>query len=198
MSTISDYELSRKYFFYHKDGLLDIFIGLGLLLAGATWWAEMVWMAGSWIAIFLPIWITARKSITYRRGTDVEQLAKGNFRFTLVLISMIGFLLLGLLVTFGFFLGFEQVPTYRIFLDTYLNLLIGAGISIILLISAASMHLPRFFAYVALTLAIFVGTWLLDWPFWIPLIVSGGLITLVGLMTLIRFLNEHPPVTKGV
>jgi hypothetical protein len=192
MSTISDYELSRKYFFYHKDGLLDIFIGLGILLAGAALWAEMAWMGGVWIAIFLPIWISARKSITYRRSTDIDPQEERNTRFALAMAGLMGLLLLGVLVGLAFGMGFERMPSFRAFLDVYIHLVFGVGIALFLLFSAAIMRLPRFYAYAVLTLAIFAIGQPLAWPFWISMVVAGGLISLCGLFVLGHFLQAHP------
>jgi hypothetical protein len=192
MSTAMDYELSRKYFLFHKDGLLDIFIGLGVLLTGAALWAEMVWMAGVWVAIFVPLWISARKSITYRRGTDVQPSGQGNFRFALVMSAALGVLLLGVMVALTFFAGFERLPAFRSFLDAYIHLLVGLGLAGFLAVTAAIMHLPRFYAYAALALAVFSIGHLAGWLFWMSLTLAGGLICLGGIVILGRFLQAHP------
>ena len=192
MSTTSDFELSRKYFFYHKDGLLDFFIGLGVLLAGAAMWAEMFWMAGSWIAIFLPLWISGRKQITYRRANDLQLSAGANPRFGLAISGLIGLLVLGVLSSIAFLFGIDNMPTFRSFLDTYIHLMVGTGIALLLAFSAIVMRLPRFYAYAVLTLAVFAAGHLFAWPFWYGMMLAGGLIGLAGIVILMRFLQTHP------
>ena len=185
-------EMSEKYFFYHKDGLLDIFVGLGILMAGLSMWAGMVWMAGAWVAIFLPLWISARKSITYRRAADVDALPVRNSRYLMVVAVGVGLVLVGALVLAVFSLGFANLPSLRAWLAEYIHLAVGLGIALVLMITAGVMRIARFALYAGLVLGIFaVGQWL-GWVFWVGMSVSGGLMALLGIAVLIRFMREHP------
>ena len=67
MSAQSQNYNSSKYVIFHKDGLLDTFFGLYLIIAGTAMANELTFLSGVWVAIFIPLWISARKSITMRR-----------------------------------------------------------------------------------------------------------------------------------
>ena len=111
-------EDNRKYFFYHQDGLLDILIGLLMLMAGASLLGGMFWMIGAWVAIFVPLWISARRSITYPRVPEPEVSPDQNFYYPLIFAVLIGLLLLSLTVGVAFFIGFDRLPTFRNFLGS--------------------------------------------------------------------------------
>ncbi len=192
MSTISQEELSRKYYFYHHDGLLDIFIGLGVLLAGAGFLAGMPWMGGIWAAIMLPVWASARKAVTYRRAGDVQPRRGERARMWLLMSVLVGVLALGVLTSSVFVLGSGSQPALCAFLDSYFNLALGAGLAICPLLIAAILGLPRYYAYALLTLAVFAAGQPLDWPFWIGLVAVGGSMTLAGCGVLARFIQTHP------
>ena len=55
---------------FYKDGLLDLFIGIGLALAGAWMFTERVWMMGVYPAIMLPVWQETRKKTLARLGVQ--------------------------------------------------------------------------------------------------------------------------------
>ena len=40
-------ETGGRYAKFQRDGLLDIFVGMGILFAGLFLWSEMVWMAAN-------------------------------------------------------------------------------------------------------------------------------------------------------
>jgi len=192
MSILTNDELSNKYFFYHKDGLLDIFIGLGILMAGATLWAGMPWMAGAWLAIFVPLWISIRKSVTYPRVAEDEVQTGSKPQIVFVLSVLAGLLVLGVFTGIAFLLGFERFSAFRAFLDTYIHLLMGLGLAVFLTGTAAIMRVPRFFVYALLTLMVFGIGQVTGWLFWMSMSLVGGLISLAGLAVLGRFLRAHP------
>ena len=192
MTTTSDVELGQKYFFYHQDGLLDIFIGLGILMAGLSLWADMFWMTGAWVAIFLPMWIAARRSITYRRAVDEQPLHAQHTRYPVVIAVLVGLVLMGVLVWAVFSLGSENMPALRTWLSTYIHLVIGLGIALFLIITAAVMRIPRFTIYAGLVGVVFAAGQGLGWVFWVSMSASGGLMALLGAAVLSRFVSRHP------
>jgi MFS family permease len=196
MTTTTEDELSRKYFFYHQDGLLDIFIGLGILMAGLSFWAGMFWMAGAWVAILMPTWIAARKSITYRRAVDEDPQLEQNNRYPLVMAVLVGLVLMGVLVGVVFTLGSENLPSLRTWLSSYIHLVIGLGIALFLMITAAVMRIPRFTIYAGLVAAVFAAGQWLGWVFWMSMSLSGGLMALLGIAVLIRFILQHPLISE--
>lgn len=181
---------NRKYMLYHQDGLLDIFVGLVIVLAGASLLGEMFWMTGAWVAIFAPLWISARRSITYPRVPEPEAVPTQNFTYLLIFLLLIGVLVLSLTVGLTFMVGFERVPALRAFLDSNLLLVLGAGQAAMLLIPAIFMRVHRFYAYAALTLAVYALAQLLGWAFWTATILAGVVMALCGMLVLLRFLQK--------
>ena len=60
--------LERKaYLSYHEDGILDLFIGFNILLFGLWILADMVYLAGAFVAISTPIYTQMKKQITIPR-----------------------------------------------------------------------------------------------------------------------------------
>ena len=196
MTATSERDLNQKYFFYHQDGLLDIFIGLGILMAGLSLWAGMFWMAGAWVAIFLPMWIAARKSITYRRAVEELPLPEEHNRYPVVVAVLIGLVLMGVLVGVVFSFGAANLPSLRTWLSSYIHLVIGLGIALFLIVTAAVMRIPRFTIHAGLVVAVFAAGQWLGWVFWVSMSVSGGLVTLLGAAVLIRFFSRHPLISE--
>jgi len=52
---------------YVDDGILDIFAGMLALFAGLLFFAEMFWMAGVYVAIFLPVVWSMKEKVTMPR-----------------------------------------------------------------------------------------------------------------------------------
>ena len=50
-----DPKLRKVYMSYHNDGVLDVFIGWCIFLAGLMLFTEMVWMVGVYAAIMAPM-----------------------------------------------------------------------------------------------------------------------------------------------
>jgi hypothetical protein len=185
-------EHSRKYIFYHQDGLLDIFAGLWILLAGTAMLADMFWMSGIWVVIFVPLWQSARSSITYPRVPAPEALPSQARQSALAISVLIGLLLLSLLAGLAFFIGFERLPAFRTFLGNTILIVLGTGMALMLLVPAIFIQIRRYYAYAVLALAVFILGQLLGWAFWTAMIVTGSLLTLIGLGLLLRFLRTHP------
>ena len=54
-------KLRTLYMTYQNDGVLDVFIGWCIFLAGLMLFTEMFWMAGVYVAIFAPQSGTSRR-----------------------------------------------------------------------------------------------------------------------------------------
>ena len=95
---------------FHGDGLLDIFLGTGVLIATAAMLAEMPWLAGIFPATFVPIWRDARKKMTTPRLIRYA-IPTGSGRRAMMLISgvtLAGVISLGLGVVAAA-IGFQTV-----------------------------------------------------------------------------------------
>ena len=52
---------------YHKDGIIDIGLGFVIILFGITILFDLFWLGGLGVVFFLPIYTSAKKSITNPR-----------------------------------------------------------------------------------------------------------------------------------
>ena len=119
-----------------------------------------------------------------------------NSRYFMAMAVGVGLVLVGALVLVVFSLGFANLPSLRAWLAEYIHLAVGLGIALVLMITAGVMRIARFALYAGLVLGVFaVGQWL-GWVFWVGMSVSGGLMALLGIVVLIRFIREHP-LTAG-
>ena len=76
-----------------KDGLVDIFIGLGIIFAGVLIWTEVVWMIAVFIPAFLPSFQAVHKRVIEPRigkfitNSNQYQI---NLKITLYVLLLIG------------------------------------------------------------------------------------------------------------
>ena len=188
----SQLDRNSRYFLYHKDGLLDTFIGFYLLIAGGAVAASMTFLSGGWIAIMVPLWISARKSITMRR-VPAHSLPKGTSGRAAAFISvMMGVFALGIAAALVFTNGLDRIPGLRGFLSEYIHLSIGAGISVLLLILAGVLSTGRLALYALAAAAIFLVAHAFAWPFWISMMALGSLMAGCGLIVLTSFIRNNP------
>ena len=62
-----DERLRRLYMSYIDDGILDMFVGFIALFAGLLMFTDMLWMAGVYVAIFLPTVWSIKEKVTMPR-----------------------------------------------------------------------------------------------------------------------------------
>jgi len=186
----------QAYMTYHEDGLLDLLIGLAVLLGGLYMLVDLdIPLGGVWVVLWLPIWLSARKTITSRRLPNVEvpnEQYVGLMRaavfvvFTLVLLVFAGSLLL---------LGHSSglVPSWFVSgLREHLTLVLGLIGAFVMTIAGWLSGLNRLFAYALLTALGFAGTYWLQAPAGLAVAVAGGVVMIWGFVMLSRFVRSHP------
>ena len=57
----------KAYFSYHNDGIIDILIGFVILLFGIGMATDMAYLAAISASVGVPIWLAAKKYVTYPR-----------------------------------------------------------------------------------------------------------------------------------
>jgi hypothetical protein len=183
------------YLHDHRDGLVDVFAGIILLVMGFWMMTEMFWMGAIMVPLMIPVWRDAKKRITAPRLSHLELTAAGAKRrnATLLMMLVLGFLALLLgLVLFMLLVGGSEMSWLSQWLSSYFGLVIGViGASLLAAVGALN-GLRRFYIYAALTLAIFPAMTFIKFHVGIALIVLGGLIFLSGLIILVRFINDYP------
>lgn len=186
----------RAYMRYHEDGLLDLLVGLGILLAGLTMLVDLDFpLAALWVVVWVPIWMSGKKSITARRLPDVEvpkEHLAGMMRAGVFIVLMLVLALLaGMVVLWGRATG--SVPAgFLEGLREYLMVVLGVTGAFVMGVAAWLSGLGRLYAYAVLTAVAFVGGYLLNAPIALVVTVVASIITLWGGVMLVRFVRKYP------
>ncbi|UCH10544.1 MAG: hypothetical protein JSU61_01215 [Fidelibacterota bacterium] len=194
--------LERKaYLSYHQDGLLDIGLGLFILAIGIGMATGMAWMAGILAATGISVYAGAKRAITIPRAGRVqfspERVRKekkeksffvGFFTVSAILGLMMFVLVTGIIR--GEFGGSSGI------LARGLEAFIMAPLGLVGAVGLAALgywkQINRYYYYaVLLMLAVSMGP-LLDVPHPVYVSVPGGVIALVGLVMLVRFVKVYP------
>jgi hypothetical protein len=184
--------IQRKvYMTFFEDGVWDIFLGLFILGWGLSILTDGSYLPGIvFVCLYFTVW-GIKKWLTYPRigyvkfsSTSQRKIKKG------VVILLTVLLLLGLLAFVLF--GIGNRPHWLV---DYFPLIFNGMLAVVVCIAAYWAKVNRFYLYAAL---IFLGAPLhvwLDIPWELGFIGAGGIITLIGLVFLIRFLHKYPRVS---
>jgi len=186
----------RAYMSYHEDGLLDLLVGLGVLLAGLTMLVDSDFpLAALWVVVWVPMWMSAKKWVTARRLPDVEvpkEHLAGMMRAGVFIVLMLVLALLaGMVVLWGRSAG--SVPAG--FLEgvrEYVMVVLGVTGAFVMGVAAWLSGLGRLYAYAMLTAVAFVGGYLLHAPIGLAVTVVASIIMLWGAGMLVRFVRKYP------
>lgn len=191
-------QLERKaYLTYNQDGFMDLAVGLFILAFGLDMLFYANFAAISPILLLGLFWLAKRK-ITYPRvgfaKFSPERVRVLKKALLGIQVGLVISALLGLVA----FLGFSgYLPGLRGFFRQYSLLLLGAVMAGLFSLAGAMLENWRLHVYAALTLTAFVVGYLIGLHprfFMIPL---GAVITLSGLVVLIRFLRKYPLPAEG-
>lgn len=177
----------------HQDGLLDIFLGLGLLLAGLGFLSGLYWMAGVYPAMMVPLWQSARKANLKRMGIAHYGISGQNrMRYVMIIALFVGSLFLFLLLGAYTFFEYDQIPTYIFeMLREYFPLLIAIVGAVLFGISGIILKTMRLLSYAAITLFVgFVSYWF-ALNLAIVICTLGLIIFISGSLIFIRFRREY-------
>ena len=190
----------KTYMSYHQDGLLDIFIGIYVLLFGigislmtltdfSTWFIIPAFFP----AIMIPTWISAKKRITMPRIGYVNFGVRGVNKMMAIFI---GLMVAGLGVFMVFGLGASMgegwALTLRDFFISNSMLIIGIGAAVVSSLFAYTMGLKRLYGYGLLIFVLFFTGYFIEIPFEYFLITIGFVISINGIVLLMRFVQKYP------
>ena len=184
------------YMRYHEDGLADLLVGLGVLLFGLPMLVDLDFpLAALWVVVWVPIWVSGKKSITARRLPDVEvpkEHLAGMMRAGVFIVLMLALALLaGMAVLWGRSTG--SVPAgFLEGLREYLMVVLGVTGAFVMGVAAWLSGLDRLYAYAMLTAVAFVGGYLLNVPIALAVTVVASTIMLWGAVLLVRFVRKYP------
>jgi hypothetical protein len=196
----NDPKLRKVYMSYHNDGVLDLFIGWCIFLAGLMLFTEMVWMVGVYAAIMAPMLWSFKETVTVPRlrREELESLTvrhNGKLAPTLV-AGLLAFTVLGLVVLV-LVLGRFQTA-----IDGELLFTIAAGVAAVAALGAFlylgyTFRAVRWAVYglLAVGMAALARGSGLELP-WVIMAI-GALMALTGSFHLLRFLRSHPLLPLG-
>ncbi len=195
MSTSKDLaQIERKaYETIWEDGLLDVFVGAGVLGIGVSWVSGHAVYGAILPALLVPVWQAARKKIVEPRTGYVEfsPARKTREKRGLGLMLLLG--VLTLMLGIGvYFMARERPPE----LDRLLPVVIPALPAALLGFGGALVGflfgIRRFLTYAALLfLGAAVGAHLGAGPGW-HFLAPGLVILVVGVTLLASFLKKYP------
>ena len=194
MTEILKDQTKLGYAEYHKDGLVDILLGLSAMLSGVIIFTDLVFMIGILPATLIPTWMAARKVTLKRLG--VEELPVGQHKRSRLMILVglfIGVLSFTALVGLYVALTFENLPAEVIsWIGSNIIYVLGALIVGLLVISGMLSGIKRLYGYAALLVLSFLVGRLVGVGLPIILIVYGLIVSALGLWTFVRFTREYP------
>ncbi len=184
----------RAYLSYHGNGLADILVGICLFIASLYAYIEMVYLAGSMIAVMIPIYMSMKKKHTFPRLGQVtfSKSRKGRSKNTyLFLIGMNIVFLLGGVLFWNAFSGDTQPQWMHLMIENYAIVFGVVGAALWAVVSKIT-ELPRFNRYAAATLVVFGSASFLPTPFIAHVFVLSAIITVSGYLQLQSFKREYP------
>ncbi len=187
----------RAYFNYHKDGVIDIYLGIAIAMATLSLinpTMSMIWM----IALFPVFYRDTKRRYTFPRLGYVKFSEKTGTskRSTSLAIAMASITFLGGLLVF--FSGFPNNYDWIVpFIENW-KLVAAVFLTVTLSLFGYVSEIKRLYYYAIGSFILFVAGALIPIQGYIILPLLGGLITLSGGYHLYKFTQEYPlePRTK--
>jgi hypothetical protein len=186
-------EIERKANLYHGDGLIDIAIGFVILLAGITEIFDQTSLAGVWVVLWLPIMMSAKKSITVPRMRYIDFTPNAQWKVKLIIVTVVG--VVALLFTLGLvvFTRNEALPPWlTAWLREYSRMVWPAALIGVGWLIALATGVKRLYAYAALAVIAFAGGYWFNLNFPLLFTVLGAVIVLSGIVVLVQFMRKYP------
>ena len=184
----------RAYLSYHGDGLADILIGICLFIASLYAYVEMVYLAGSMVAVMAPMYMAMKKRYTFPRIGQVtfSKSRKGrskNTYFFLIAMNIV-FLLFGFLF-WSAFSGDTQPQWMHLMIENY-ALVIGIVGAALWAVVSYITELTRFNRYAVATLVVLGSASFIPTPFIAHILLLSAIITVSGYMQFQSFKRKYP------
>jgi len=196
----NDPKLRKAYMAYQNDGVLDVFIGWCVFLAGLLMFTEIFWLAGAYVAIVTPLFISFKESITVPRlGRDELDEATG--RKTPNLGTMVGagiavFALLGALFLV-LFMGSGATAGVRGLIAAAAGSVAAIGVLGGFAAVGYLYKSPRWYVYVVVSITLAALAWATGLALPWVIMGVGSVIAFTGSYYLLRFLRSHPLLPLG-
>ena len=188
----NDQKLRKVYMSYHDDGILDVFIGWCIFLAGLMLFTELFWMVGVYAALMAPMLWNFKETVTVPRvrQEELDPVAGGrSAKLAPTLVAgLLAFTVLGV-VLLVLLLGKSQTA-----LNSDLLFSIAAGVAAVSALGAFLL-LGYVYGALAIIMAALARAAGLELP-WV-IMALGASMALTGSVYLFRFLRSHPLLPLG-
>ena len=187
----------RAYLAYHKDGILDIYLGIGLMAVATVFFFE-AFVTSSGIIVILPIlYAASKKQFTIPRLGYVKfsQSTAGRARNSLTLALLLG----SMSAVAGLFAFYSVISTGYSFIEPLIaNWKITIAVILLVRFSLFGYvsDLRRMYIYGLLSSIVFVSGIFLPVPGYVLILLVGGIISMNGGALLYRFTQDYP-IEKG-
>jgi hypothetical protein len=186
-------EIERRAFLsYHKDGILDIYLGMGIAIASSIFFIEF-FPGITGIIVLLPIlYAASKKQYTIPRLGYVKfsDSTKGRARRSVILAVLLGVVS----CVAGLFAFYSVLATGYSWVEPLIsNWKITAAIilSIVFTLFGYVSELKRMYYYAIVSFLVFFSGMFISIPGYWLIITVGGIIFLNGLIHLYRFTQEY-------
>ena len=187
----------RAYLTYHKDGILDIYLGIGIMTIASVFFFE-VFVGITGTIVILPIlYAVSKKQYTIPRLGYVKfsSSTKGRARNSVTLAILLG-TASAVAGFFAFYSVFSSGYNWIEPLIANLEITIASILLVVFSLFGYVSDLRRMYYYGLLSSIIFVSGIFLPIPGHILILTVGGIISVNGIVHLYRFTQEYP-IEKG-
>jgi hypothetical protein len=185
---------------YQNDGVLDLFVGWCVFLAGLTMLTGHVWMGGAYVVLAVPLYLSFKRSLSAQRLGDekLRQANSGNkpavcLRLAggLALVTLMGLVLLYLL------LGASAAGNLRQAL-----LVVAGGVVALAVVGGFTLigslyNEPRWYAYGALAVILGLLAWSTGMALPWVIMAVGSFMAMTGSVYLLRFMRNNSLLPLG-
>ena len=182
----------RIYLAYQNDGLWDIFLGVILFVSGILMKTDNGAFMGIAPAVLIPIAANIKKSFTrprlgFVKFSQERETKQKKQRFILSIILTFT-VVLGLVN----FLAFSSDIDVLSYLRDLAFLPFAFVIALVLGSAGLLFGMHRFMLYAILIFLAFLGAHIAHSEPPVPFVVMGAIITIVGVVYLVRFMRKYP------
>ena len=198
MENIDLKEIERRaYLTYHKDGILDIYLGMGIMAVATVFFFEVFVTSTGIIAILPILYAGSKKQFTIPRLGYVKfsQSTAGRARNSLTLALLLG----SMSAVAGLFAFYSVISTGYSFIEPLManwKITIAVILLVVFSLFGYVSDLRRMYYYGLLSSIVFVSGIFLPVPGYMLILLVGGIISINGMALLYRFTQEYP-IEKG-
>ena len=187
----------RAYLTYHKDGILDIYLGIGLMTIASVFFYEVFVGITGTIALLPVFYAVSKKQYTIPRLGYVKfsQSTMGRARNSVTLALLLG----AMSAVAGLFAFYSVISTGYSFIEPLIaNWKITMAVILLVVFSLFGYvsDLRRMYYYGLLSSIVFVSGIFIPVPGYMLILLVGGIISINGMALLYRFTQEYP-IEKG-